>query len=356
VQGPECQSLMRLVRDDTSSLLLLGPSDSESIGTYKSTGPQTFRTINTTFGFDTEVTSSKAYRTATRTSMLRTMWLDGTATDQPSVVESTLGPPTRQLESGSHALRKPNTDNPGVSNTPSSKEHHPRPINKGLELQGLASPTALSICTIYTLETLKRLHTVPSQPRMPSLKNTRPLRIRQGLLVARRWLANPSNPPWANTGETIGSQVGLGAPAVKVLVLGTSESGKSTLIKSISEKYVGAYDEEDRRTWRPIILFNLYQATELVAEALADQGEATGNISQQMRDDIRTLEAAYDLIKLGVDEYYRRDSASADIPVFSLPPGVLSAIRNLWKRTRFHQVLEKAVHVSSIFSIDAANW
>lgn len=352
VEGVKYQGLLRLVRDDTSSLLWL--RDSQSIGTYRSTGPQDFGTINTNFDFDTEVFASKVYRTATRSTMLRTLLLDARSDDQQCSMNLTLGPSTRELESGLSVVNEPSIDRLSVSSSPALEEStttENRYHILNTELQRLSSPTALPKYTIYTLETLQRLPLVnaPLEPSPLPSASRRRVRSRK-VLLTRPWLARPSRP---NLSAIVDSQ--MAKPAVKVLVLGISESGKSTLVKSLKAGYMGGYDEKSRRLYRKTILRNLWWSTQAIAEAAEMVKRAAGNVSQQVREDEGALAAMYDLLKeSSADEIFDRCGTVSEDSEFSLPTDVSCAIQTLWNEAQFHQVLEKAIFQSSFYVIDAA--
>lgn len=353
VEGLECQGLLRLVKDDTSSLLWV--RDSQSIGTYRSTGPQDFGTINATFEFDTEVFASKVYRTATRSSMLRTMLLDARPDDQQGCIDPTLGPSPKQIYSGWHVINESTTDQKISRSTfalgeQTMTEKGDNTLNT--ELQRLPSAKAGPQYTIYTLEALKRLPLVSIPPKASPLpKNSQQSVEERRRLLTRSWKPRPSSP---NLGVTDLTQ--MKSPDVKVLVLGTSESGKSTLIKSLKTEYLGGYDEESRLRYRDTILRNLWEATKCVAQALEMEENSAGNVSPQVREDRPKFAAACNLLKESPWDYVlgprESNEPNAD---FRLRPDASSAIQTLWNDAHFHQVLEKAILQSSFYVNDAVS-
>ncbi|ORY62715.1 G protein alpha-subunit [Leucosporidium creatinivorum] len=58
--------------------------------------------------------------------------------------------------------------------------------------------------------------------------------------------------------------------AVKLLLLGTGESGKSTILKQMRLHHVGGYTDEERDGYREIVYANLIQSMQVVIEALHD--------------------------------------------------------------------------------------
>ncbi|BGP56320.1 hypothetical protein JCM8202_005281 [Rhodotorula sphaerocarpa] len=57
---------------------------------------------------------------------------------------------------------------------------------------------------------------------------------------------------------------------VKLLLLGTGESGKSTVLKQMRLHHVGGYSNEERDGYREIVYANLIQSMQVVIEALHD--------------------------------------------------------------------------------------
>ncbi|KAL8280887.1 hypothetical protein RQP46_006566 [Phenoliferia psychrophenolica] len=57
---------------------------------------------------------------------------------------------------------------------------------------------------------------------------------------------------------------------VKLLLLGTGESGKSTILKQMRLHHVGGYTDEERDGYREIVYANLIQSMQVVIEALHD--------------------------------------------------------------------------------------
>ncbi|BGP41123.1 guanine nucleotide-binding protein subunit alpha [Rhodotorula kratochvilovae] len=57
---------------------------------------------------------------------------------------------------------------------------------------------------------------------------------------------------------------------VKLLLLGTGESGKSTILKQMRLHHLGGYTDEERDGYREIVYANLIQSMQVVIEALHD--------------------------------------------------------------------------------------
>lgn len=68
LRARESRQIFELARDETSSLRWL--TDSESVGTLRSAGTQDLETVHVRFDFDSEVFTSRAYQLATRANMI----------------------------------------------------------------------------------------------------------------------------------------------------------------------------------------------------------------------------------------------------------------------------------------------
>ncbi|KAI5120532.1 hypothetical protein M0805_004540 [Coniferiporia weirii] len=67
-------------------------------------------------------------------------------------------------------------------------------------------------------------------------------------------------------------------PPVKVLLLGQSESGKSTTLKNFQLTYARKAWSEEREAWRVVIQFNLVRSVNTIADAVAR--ELTANVDE----------------------------------------------------------------------------
>lgn len=318
VGRPECQSLLRLVRDDTSSLLWL--RDSDSIGTCKSVGPQDLGTINATFGFDTEVFASKAYRTATRSSMLCALLSDVLPDGQK-------GPVSGRRRGGPRSL-------PSLFSEELHEEH---PGKRNAELEKLCSLKSPPNYTTYPMEALQRLPRGPARLTASSLSNTWQQRAER--LFTKSDLARTPSPDLGAISESQEPNL-----AVKVLVLGTSESGKSTLIKSLKVGYMGGYSEEERQNYKPTILKNLWEAMRLVGEIVGTRGRMVAtSISQQ------SLLLAWEFLGASTE----RDifcHHPVNMPIASglyLRTEMSAAIQTIWKEAQSRENSDKLTWRSS---------
>lgn len=69
----------------------------------------------------------------------------------------------------------------------------------------------------------------------------------------------------------------------KVLILGTSESGKSTLIKQIKTLHMGGYTEEERELYRPTIYKNLVDCARALIQAMSEFGIRFDNAENEAK-------------------------------------------------------------------------
>lgn len=54
---------------------------------------------------------------------------------------------------------------------------------------------------------------------------------------------------------------------IKLLLLGTSESGKSTIVKQIRNLYMNGYTEDERKDWIPVLHSNVIEVIKDLIEA-----------------------------------------------------------------------------------------
>jgi GTPase SAR1 family protein len=70
---------------------------------------------------------------------------------------------------------------------------------------------------------------------------------------------------------------------VKLLLLGTGESGKSTILKQMRILYGRGYSEEDRRLYRPTICANVCASMKAILRHVHDTG---GQLAGEVRGGI----------------------------------------------------------------------
>lgn len=185
---PECRELLDRVKDDTSSLLWL--KDSESIGTSRSMGSQNLETVNMMFSFDSEIFSSKVYRMATRSNMVRGIMVD-----------------TQDMQT----IRASDSDSVTDTIRPLSRipESH-------LPLEGVPERLGITVTTRQSVRSFRRQSTAES------------------IASRRSWRRSLARPFTKQKITWQSPHADIQDSTIKVLVLGVEKAGKSTLLKSLN--------------------------------------------------------------------------------------------------------------------------
>ncbi|KAI7893231.1 G protein alpha subunit [Mucor mucedo] len=102
-----------------------------------------------------------------------------------------------------------------------------------------------------------------------------------------------------------------GRNEVKLLLLGTGESGKSTLLKQMKLIYDGGFTPEEREAYKEVIFSNSIQSIHVLLEAMENLGISLGDSGNQ---------GYHDFI---MDQHQQMDH-------FSMPAEVTRAIKALW--------------------------
>lgn len=309
MQSRESRHIFDRVKDDTSSLLWL--RDAESMHTYRSTGTQDLGTVNATFTFDPEVFNSKVYQRATRFNMIHALLPnrcetpDDASSVAPGFLRSAIA---RNSTSGSDNtapvynrtklnelkivmvtefeiaysdvanLDASQTLAPSNSSTLSIPE-----TNNGPVVDSHSSPAYPSISMVhryYNIHTRETLRSLPTG----SVYKYRPPRNTDRLLAWSSVAREESVPPKkrgnlsayrqlvsfqrfrrvqvTHSREPVGTTVDWPQyPGVKVLILGTSESGKTTLHKSMKIAF-----EDDDEQWRLSYKPDIHMSSETQGE------------------------------------------------------------------------------------------
>jgi hypothetical protein len=245
LQSTESHQLFEQVKDDTSSLLWL--RDAESCGTHRSTAVENLELMDIMFDFDHEIFRSKVYRMATRSNMIHALLSDTSENGQP--VNSFPGTVT-----DSHDSTEPDNDETDVQTI------REQPIDTSRPDSGRQSPTvegSQGAETSGSIEVsrdvrLEKLPSFESQNRQPKSASTH--RKEQGSAKARKQVYRkllhvPSwfmfRPPSSITSQQARGDDKAAAEnkPVKVLILGSSQSGKSTLMKSLYADHEGYTDD-----------------------------------------------------------------------------------------------------------------
>ena len=318
MQKETTRRVFEQIKDDTSSLLWL--YDEESLLSFRSAGPQPdLSTVTAEFTFDGELMTSKVYRTAMRSHMIFAIGGGGNRAADAADNESPSGRPPSMFRMSRrfsiHSTRLPEIEDSGSLNSTllnrdsvSSRAHMLSPTQAQpqdhVQVQARpryddASSLRSSSTSLYSVAnaSLRRFWRQRKQPSAPS----KPI-----LAVA------PAFAP---------------KDATNVAVFGTSESGNSTLVKSLIYTF-GGYDIRTRRSYIEDIFRQTVDAmlmlTREIAKAAKDPNQwplnpAVGsNIECSFARELKVLESS-----LLLDDFCST----------SMDPDVTKALSVLWAQT-----------------------
>jgi hypothetical protein len=310
--------MFNLVKDDTSSLLWL--RDAESCGTYRSVVNENLELIDMMFDFDQEIFSSKVYRMATRSNMMQAL-LDGQHEDEkpvtsfPSTVTSSNGlGEDGEDESDKQTIRERMVD----TSRPSSRLK----VSTAEESQN--SETGGLTEVRQDLQPERVTH--PNSPALLAASMSTRRENRESA-KARKQIYRKQIPqlPRLPLPSPVISQQKTETQFVKVLILGTSESGKSTLFKSITA-HQGLYTDDIRSKYRLTIFKNTLDNMQRVLEARQSSHPEDANFDLEAREfAAHCQEYYYNLTKWDME---------------GLSPEVASLIKTLWKEPSVRNVVE----------------
>jgi hypothetical protein len=340
----ESRYILQLARDETSSMRWLTDTDSNSMaGTLQSVGTQDLETVHARFDFDSEVFTSRAYMVASRANMIDA--LTGSRHNGIShSTEITAGPPrddpclnesNQQNPNGIALTTIMDVDSASVSESLPlvSQDSNAEPQTSRTALvEPSDSDAQLPDFTIHTPETLgllalelgrsppvhNALLTTERQARggLSKASTRLPLRLR-----TKKQLQVP--PPM-----TIGRLQPRKLP--KILILGISESGKSTLAKTMraahgdmSESWLGEYRSTILNNTILSLKWLLFMAENTYHSSLLRERGALWD-SDAFSASVRLIEGAED---------------DAFLSTFSLA-SLGSAAQYLWNHLYIHEVFK----------------
>ena len=257
--------------------------------------------LDASFAFDAEILSSKIYGVAYRSHLKQAMTL-GKRTASPMVQAAVISVEDSNMSFNS--IIRPVTPPGNVETEPLqqvSQEDQPKANDQALPADEV--PNAL-----MTVTKVKR------HPQVQSVKQTPPS-------VAIEQQANPGphsslegnaqvDQRQARTANVITETPAIDPVHLKMLLLGTSESGKSTILKGISLCEEGPYIKDERESFSEIIFSNLTRSVRVILEAMESLGTSLISDSDTVREHVLTV-----FMQL--------------FPIKSMPPELCDAIRGL---------------------------
>ncbi|MCJ1377204.1 guanine nucleotide-binding protein subunit alpha [Xylographa soralifera] len=242
LQSPESRHVIQRLRDDTSSLLWL--RDSESILSRKTMSTFNSKVLETVFDFDGEVFNSKVYQLALRSNMKQVLSHKAFRQSKTSDFASATTNDTSLSENDESGADTETIKAKSVSDA----SLIPRPVNQDI------SP--------YTSRKVSLWSRLSDQ--IVARKKSQ-LSTRDGTIDFAEAESQEKLRPWNG----------------KTLILGASQSGKSTLLKSLKLHMEGPYTLSERESFKDIIFSNTVQSMRVILEAMESLELALGN-SQNM--------------------------------------------------------------------------
>lgn len=381
MQNRESRHIFDRVKDDTSSLLWL--RDAGSARSHCSIASEDLATVNATFTFDLEVFNSKVYQAATRSNMKYALFSDreGVPNDAagpepaplhgPSITQHTVFVGSGDdAESGKVSANSGNETLTGCSVSCSSEyskesdqkttAHCFRPLvrdtieDEVARLQLPPIPSNLSrICRYYeiydhkTLGTLTRKSMPQCTPRprlswsvaapehCGKLKREGNLSAYKQTGSSQRSGLEPVPRPHRYGGAAFFKADNLG---VKVLVTGVSDSGKSTLQKSMKIAF-GKVDKQWRLSYKPAIYMSLAQSLKaLASKTVWHEKRKNGALDDYSSWYERKFATSY----RAVDEWISASSLGVG-EICSFPSSVASAVVDLSKKNDIRAIYDQVM-------------
>ncbi|KAL8847613.1 MAG: hypothetical protein Q9221_007343 [Calogaya cf. arnoldii] len=233
LQSSEIRDVIQRLRDDTSSLLWL--RDSESILSRKTVSTCNSDLLETVFDFDREVLNSRAYHAATRFNMKQAISHKSLGQSKPGETAS-LNMTTAASIEAEEASADTDTDTDTVK-AKSMSDAPPSPET----IHQVVGPNAHRKVTRWSRLLEQMLSSKKSQ-----------LRTGDEAITSTGMPLEQDVLPWKG----------------KILVLGTGESGKTTLIKSLKRHIEGPYTLEQRSSCKGILFSNAVNSMREVLEAM----------------------------------------------------------------------------------------
>lgn len=260
LNDPEAQDILAAMEDETSSLFCIADDRSILSRQTKAT-EETSAALSISFDFDNEILSPKIYAVAYRSHLRQAIAL-GKRVDPPLIRE----------------LQHLHIDNEDVESI--------RTVRPSMAQRKGGSPEGLSMQRKSEHKTGDR-STIDTNTADPPASANSTLKG-SSLLVSnledgpgkeikgRSWSALLERFPLRNrrlsASKRNDGNLSLHVPQnnreVKLLILGASESGKSTLLKSMKLFYEGLYTEEERKSFSEIIFSNIAASVRTILEAM----------------------------------------------------------------------------------------
>ena len=290
LNSAEAQSIIEAMEDETSSIFCI--ADSRSITSRQSNASEFSAALDVSFQFDAEILSSKIYAVAYRSHLRQVIASEkhGDTTPMTTARESSRAKGDHtdidllSLDRRTHSeTKKLASDTPRerlqeyLMEIPSDTEikKTASEINSNSNLNGTAgNPQPQE----------EPIKPYPKQSKMPISMTLWHKRAQSSPPLFNRPEKNTGGKAWSSLLEGLPHRIRqantskvnpletkverVRSPQLKILLLGASESGKSTLLKAMRLFQEGPWTAEERRSFSEIIFSNVTEGTLSVLEAM----------------------------------------------------------------------------------------
>ncbi|KAK2613420.1 hypothetical protein N8I77_000337 [Diaporthe amygdali] len=270
----ESRHVLDLARDETSSLLWLMDPESVEVSSLRSSVTQDLETVHARFDFDSEVFTSRAYQVATRANMIdaltgyrrqgishSTEIRGGPLADTPDPNQASQATRTDIAmttdvdifcDSAAESLSEGSVDTITEPRTSTSSLIRAECANAELPDFVIHKPKILGLLAI-------ELGGASAGEQMPPFLTNKTLPSTKGLMRGKLFKPSAQLSHLLRPRQQVASRGQLGTlikpMQVNIVILGISESGKSTLAKVVRAAY-GDINEAWRRLYRDTVLTN----------------------------------------------------------------------------------------------------
>lgn len=360
LRARESRHILELARDETSSMRWLTDSDSIA-GTLQSVGTQDFETIHARFDFDSELFTSRAYQVASRANMIDA--LTGSRNRGISHNTEISGGPLRDASDPNESSQPARTgialtttvdvDSESASDSQSalSQDTITEPQTSTTSLvRATDSDAQLPDFVIQTPETLGLLALQLGE--LPGEKQISPSLLKKGLPTIEKkpragFFKSPARLPLLlRPRQQMAASLTIrnihAYKPVKILILGTSESGKSTLAKTMRAAH-GDIDEPWLQLHRGTIVNNTIMSLKWLI--IVAEGTHYGTDLWQQTN-------SWDEELFSTNAEFIRDLENDGFPETSFLLKIGSAAQYLWS----HPYIREVFRISSTEELPGYPW
>lgn len=330
----DSRRIMRLAREDTSSLLMLG-EDTESICTIRSASTQNSSLLDVIFEFDGEVFNSKAYHAALISTMMQILsrhhgragagpveaitypTSDGNGTRKSDTPAASI---TNHAIDGSFFLEEAKEQQ--RSNAGNSANDEQQTEDHETEVQQTSGEMAIA----------KYHHSLSEKNNSLKAKawlQTGLWKYRSNYSLSAKRIRDAAVSRHIEVEKMLALDAEKRRTERKLLVLGAGSSGKSTLQKSMRLLLATDFGSAEREAWKKIIRHNLWKNAYYIMSVMKSMELSYENFEEQ--EQVKLM----DIIESDLE-------GPAGDDVWDNYPGVVCALEKLWKDTAVQGAVNKS--------------